>query len=241
MKFTSKGNTDQPIISGVLELLSTFPCCSTELKQSKRISCSQRKITLCSRVARQTSKTLPAAGNIARVTGSRPGLSRWSPHKNERSACGRFVSTGDRSASWMPTLWNIFCLWEPFVRVRVKRLVKGPDDKARSAELISPEMCLVPACNVRRQLCLKYPGDLVSKNWILEKGARLGIEGHIWLKGGTDSHAEAPCDFLVYRETFRKGSIIEKQKILKTIKVLYWVLLVPVLNEDSVNLKGDVF
>lgn len=69
---------------------------------------------------------------------------------------------------------------EPFVRVRVKRLVKGPDDKALSAELISPEMCMVPVCNVGRQLCLKYPGDLVSKNWMLEKvGGRLGLEGQI--------------------------------------------------------------
>lgn len=63
---------------------------------------------------------------------------------------------------------------EPFVRVRVKCLVKGPDDKALSAELISPEMCVVPVCNVRRQLCLKYLGDLVSKNWIPEKGESVG-------------------------------------------------------------------
>jgi len=65
---------------------------------------------------------------------------------------------------------------EPFVRVRVKCLVKGPDDEALSAELISPEMCVMLVGNVRRQLCLKYLGDLVSKNWIPEKGGRLGIE-----------------------------------------------------------------
>lgn len=58
------------------------------------------------------------------------------------------------------------------------------------------------------------------------------------IKGGRDCKAEAPCDCLVYRETLRKGRIIEKQKILKTIKALYWVLLAPILNEDSVNLKG---
>lgn len=59
---------------------------------------------------------------------------------------------------------------EPFVRARVKPLVKGPDDKALSAELISPEMCMVPVCNVRRQLCLKYLGDVISKTGYWRKG-----------------------------------------------------------------------
>lgn len=65
---------------------------------------------------------------------------------------------------------------EPFVRVSFKRLVKGPDDKVLSAELISPEIRVVLVCSVRRQLCLKCLGDLISKNWILGKGVRLGIE-----------------------------------------------------------------
>lgn len=30
-------------------------------------------------------------------------------------------------------------------------------------EFISPEMCMMPVCNVRRQLCLKYQWHLISK------------------------------------------------------------------------------
>lgn len=50
-------------------------------------------------------------------------------------------------------------------------------------------------------------------------------------------YAEAPCDYLLYKEIFRKGNIMEKQKILKSVKVFYSALIAPVLNESSVNLK----
>lgn len=35
-----------------------------------------------------------------------------------------------------------------------------------------------------------------------------------------------------------KGSKTEKQKIIRTVKVLHGLLLTPVLHEDSANLKG---
>lgn len=49
--------------------------------------------------------------------------------------------------------------------------------------------------------------------------------------------AEASYDYLVYKEIFRKGNIMEKQKILKSVKVFYSALVAPVLNDNSVNLK----
>lgn len=54
-------------------------------------------------------------------------------------------------------------------------------------------------------------------------------------------YAEAPCDYLVYRETFREGNIMEKQKLPKSVKVFYSALIAPTLNEDSVNPKRMPF
>lgn len=80
-----RGTTEGSRNEAQVELPSTFPCpcCSTTLKLSRRI-CSQRKISLCGRAAQQAPKTLPAAGNVARATGSWPGLSWWSPRKSEK-------------------------------------------------------------------------------------------------------------------------------------------------------------
>lgn len=92
-----------------VELLSTFPChcCSTMLKLGRWI-CFQRKISLCGRVAYQTPKALPAAGNVARAMGCWPGLSWWSPHKPGKCP-GVVCLHWDCSASWILTLLYSFC------------------------------------------------------------------------------------------------------------------------------------